>query len=114
MDEFEKTLDRVLSDPAEMEKLSRLAGQLFGGDAPGAPSPREGGGLPEMAGLAKKLGGLMGAGGAKSDKAALLKALSPYLREDRRDKLQRAMRLARAARVAGAALHEFGGEGSGL
>ena len=27
MDEFEATLNRVLSDPAEMEKLSRLAGQ---------------------------------------------------------------------------------------
>ena len=113
MDELEKTLDRVLSDPAEMEKLSRLAGQLFGGEPSGTPAKQESGGAPELSGLAKTLGGLMG-GGGKSDKAALLNALSPYLRSDRRDKLQKAMRLARAARVAGAALHEFGGEGSAL
>ena len=124
MDEFEKTLDRVLSDPGELEKLTRLAGQLFGGGTQEAapPEKQNGGGmaeairsLPDLGGVAEKLGGLMGGGGGpKDDKAALIAALSPYLREDRRVKLQKAIRLARAARVAGFALNEFGGDGGAL
>ena len=97
MDELEQTLQRVLSNPEEMEKISRMAAQLFnsggaGGGQDETPAKEESGG----------------------DKTALLNAIAPYLREDRRKKLQKAMRLARAARVAGVVLNEFGGEGGGL
>ena len=109
MDELEKTLDRVLSDPAQMEKLSRLAGELFGGETP-QPSA-----LPAAAeGLVGQLKGLMGGSGSGGDKTALLNALAPFLREDRREKLQKAMRLARAAKIAGVALREAGGENGAL
>ena len=111
MSEFEDKLNHILSDPQEMEKISRLAAQLMGGsadnghdDAP--PSP--GGALPDLSGILGKLGNT----GGKSDKAALLSALSPYLRPDRRQKLQKAMRLAQAARIAGVALEAYGGDGS--
>ena len=43
------------------------------------------------------------------DKAALLKALAPFLAESRRQKLEKAARLAKMAKLAGAAF----GEGSG-
>lgn len=92
MDELEQTLQRVLSDPQEMEKISRIAAQFMGGGQDETPAKEESG----------------------PDKTALLNALAPYLREDRRKKLQKAMRLARAARVAGVVLNEFGGEGGGL
>ena len=43
------------------------------------------------------------------DKTPLLQALSPYLRPERRAKLQKAMRMAKMARLARAALNEYGG-----
>ena len=103
MDEFEATLNRVLSDPAEMEKLTRLAGQLFGGEGekPGGDS----GGMPDIGALKN----LMGGGETGGDKTALVKAISPYLRPERREKLKKALRLARAARVARLAMEQFGG-----
>ena len=107
MSEFEDKLNHILSDPQEMEKISRLAAQLMGGSADGqgdAPPP-PGGGLPDLKGM---LGGL----GQRSDKSALLSALSPYLSPDRRQKLQKALRLAQAARIAGVALEAYGGDGS--
>ena len=111
MDEFEKTLDRVLSDPKEMEKLSRLAGQLFGS---GGEAPQEPPGGPDP-GMLSRLQGLMGGASEKgNDKTRLLEALSPYLREDRREKLKKAMRLARMAKLAGTAMRKFGGEDSAL
>ena len=108
MSEFEDKLNHILSDPQEMEKISRLAAQLMGGgadeghgDAPSSP----GGGFPDLKGM-------LGSLGQRSDKTALLSALSPYLRPDRRKKLQKALRLAQAARIAGVALEAYGGDGS--
>ena len=117
MDELEQTLQRVLSDPEEMAKISRIAAQLMGG---GQEEPEKDGSVPDKTGTAELLKGLFsatsGAGGGNGDvnKTALLNAIAPYLREDRRKKLQKAMRLARAARVAGVVLNEYGGEGGGL
>ena len=45
-------------------------------------------------------------------KAALLNALAPSLQPERRKKLEKALRLAQAARIAGIALDSFGGDGS--
>ena len=100
MDELEQTLQRVLSDPGEMEKISRIAAQLFNNNSNG-----NSGGQNETGETKTESG---------PDKTALLNAIAPYLREDRRKKLQKAMRLARAARVAGVVLNEYGGEGGGL
>lgn len=106
MSDFEDKLNHILSDPQEMEKISRLAAQFMGGSADGnGEAPPSPGGLPDLKGM---LGGL----GQRSDKAALLSALSPYLSPDRRQKLQKALRLAQAARIAGVALEAYGGESS--
>lgn len=98
MDELEDMLNRVLSDPAEMERLSRLAASLFGGETAGEPASAQ----PPAGALRR----LMGGGG---DKAALVKALSPYLKPARREKLKKALALARAASVARLAMDQFGG-----
>ena len=109
MSEFEDRLNRILSDPAEMEKISRLASQLMGGEGTDSEAaPPADSGIPDLNGILGKLGSL----GGKSDKSALLAALSPYLKPDRRQKLQKALRLAQAARIAGVALDAYGGEGS--
>ena len=123
MDELEQTLQRVLSNPEEMAKISRIAAQLFANGG-GQEETAEGNSAPDPTGPgpAELLKGLLsaspgadgGSGGGSGDKTALLNAIAPYLREDRRRKLQKAMRLARAARLAGVMLTEFGGEGDGL
>lgn len=118
MDELEQALGSVLSDPEKLGQISRLAGELFGGgegETKDAAPPRQN--VPNLGALKGLLGGLGGpdgGGGQGGDKAALLTALSPFLGEERRRKLQKAMRLAKMARMAGAAMKTFGGEDDGL
>ena len=100
MSEFEDKLHAILSDPAEMERISRLAAELIGGGA----APQESG---ADSAVLRRLGGLLGGVGG-GDKAELLNALSPYLRPERLDRLRRALRLAGVLRLAGTALREEG------
>ena len=104
MNELEEKLNALLNDPAELEKLSRMAAALMGGAdaAPGAPDPAPDG---ELSG---KLTGLLGKAGG-NDKSELLRALAPYLQPERQARLSRALRLAKVARLAAAALAAEGG-----
>lgn len=107
MSELEEKLNAVLNDPAELERISRLAAELMGDG--GAPETEATGG-----GLGEKLGGLLGSlGGKGGGKAALVAALAPYLHDGRREKLAKAARLAQAAHLAGAMLREEG-KGGGV
>lgn len=59
-----------------------------------------------------RIGRLMSAGGAQSsNEQALLSAMRPYLTEKRRSKMDRAMKLAKLARIARLALGETEGDG---
>ena len=53
----------------------------------------------------------MGGGGEKPQGSeALLRAMQPYLSEKRRLKMDKALKLARLAKLAGFAMDELGGE----
>ena len=104
MSEFEDKLHAILSDPAEMERISRLASELMGGGTDGPAAADESGDGT----LLHRLGALLGGAGG-GDKEALVRALAPYLRPERRERLQRALRIAGVLRMAGAALREEGG-----
>ena len=104
MSEFEDKLHAILSDPAEMERISRLASELMGGGTDGPAAADESGDGT----LLHRLGALLGGAGG-GDKEALVRALSPYLRPERRERLQKALRIAGVLRMAGAALREEGG-----
>ena len=119
MSEFEDKINAILGNPAEMEKITKLAAQIMGGggaasSSPEAPqeTPQEAPGLdlggidPELFG---KIGRLLSQTGG-SDKTALLRAMGPYLSHDRRERMEKAMRFAKIARLAGAAIREYGGE----
>ena len=105
MSELEDRLNSILSDPGQMEKIAGLARSLMGGEnaAPEPPAAE----VP----LLKKLGGLMAAAPqTPSREQALLSAMRPWLSEKRREKMDRAMQLARMARIARLAMGELGGE----
>ena len=124
MSELEDKLNKILSSPAEMEKIMGLA-RSFSGSLGGTPAAD---GTPPPVQPALDLGGItstlkdldpkifrlvtrlvMEYSTAKNDKAALLNAIKPYLKEDRREKIDKAAEIAKLARLAKVAMHEFAG-----
>ena len=107
MSEFEERLNSILNDPAEMEKITRLAGELLGAGGEGA-APAQGP-AGEDGELFGKLAALLRSEAGGGDKAELISALSPYLQPTRRQRLQKALRLAKAAKLAMGMLRSDGG-----
>ena len=129
MSEFEDRINSVLKDPEQMDKIASLANSLMGGGAQSMDSG-DGGMMGKLGELAKglsgggsagqespaidpamlgKIGRLMKAGNAQSsNERALLEAMKPYLTEKRRQKMDRALQLARLARIARIAMGEMG------
>ena len=103
VNELEERINSVLSDPAQLEKLTGLAQRLMGGaDTPPAD-------MPDAGFLAKLAAGLKGAESEPGRERALLAAMRPYLSEGRREKMDRAVKLARMAKLAQRVLGEMGG-----
>lgn len=103
VNELEERINSVLSDPAQLEKLTGLAQRLMGGtDEPPAD-------MPDMGLLAKLAAGLRGAESEPGRERALLAAMRPYLSEGRREKMDRAVKLAKMAKLAQRVLGEMGG-----
>lgn len=110
MGELEDQLNSILSDPEQMEKIAGLAKSLMGGEPQDRQQPASP--LGEFgldAGLLKKLSLAMQGGGTPGREQALLRAMEPYLSDRRRGKLDRAMKLARFARIARTVMGETGG-----
>ena len=118
--EFDEKLNSILSNPDAMAQIMQLAQSLSGGQEPQAtpsppppppsrqspppaPPPPVGGDLlssltggldPKL--LSRLLPLVQELGGQQDSNArALLYALRPYLREDRQEKVERALQLAR-------------------
>lgn len=113
MDDLQQRIESVLNDPQQMKELLALARSL------GAELPEE---LQEPAEqpeteiarehpkgldtlMAQPLGALLqNAGKLEQKQEALLNALRPFLKPNRREKLDRAIRAARLSQLAGRAL----------
>lgn len=114
MSELEDRLNSILGDPQQMEMIASMAKSLMGAqEAPQAaspPPPRKETGMfesldPAMLGrLTKAMGGR-----GSDDKRALLEAMKPYLSPARREKLERAVKLARMIGMAEIAFEALGG-----
>ena len=112
MDNIEEKLGSILSNPQMMQQIMSLAQSLGSTPAPESavqeesPSNIPFSGLD--AGLLQKLSALSGKGGIEPEQKALLQALSPYLPQDRVNKLEKAMRAAKVAKLASAFLGNGG------
>ena len=110
MSEFEEKLKGILNNPQEMEKIMALARNFMGGGGGSSGPPPPPGSVPPAGSF--NLEGLLGgidpgilqklvrgfSGGAGS--AALLKSITPHLKDTRQGQLKRAMMIAQMVRVA--------------
>ncbi len=123
MSDFEEKLNSVLSNPEAMSQIMNLAQSLNLGGSGGdrQPSgqteppeaPAEGSGGPDLSGLGSLLGqidpkligrllplvGELTGGEGSDERMQLLYALRPFLRPERRDKIERAARTAKLIHV---------------
>lgn len=112
MNELEDKLNALLSDPDGMAQVMELAQKLSGkhdGDEASAPNRTESERGDDLSSLLGALGGGLDGDTLRrllpvvqqatrresGEAAALLYALRPFLREERRDKVERAVQLAR-------------------
>ena len=117
-------LEAILSDPAQMEKITQMAMGLMGSAAPAedssagsnappaATAPATPGSVLDSLGdtrLLSALGKAFSGGTEKSRSTALLVAMRPYMRPEKQEKLDRAMQIARMVHIAGAVMKEYGG-----
>ena len=107
MDDLEQTIGRILGDPEAMAGILSMAKGLGLGTPPpdsGADPPPQEQTPPDSA-----ISALLAEAGQLGGKhTALLQALRPILREERREKLDRAVRAARISRMAGFAIRTLG------
>jgi hypothetical protein len=131
VEDFEEKLNSILSSPETMGQIMALANSLSGGgeDSQESHEPVQQDTAPETKG--NSLGGdlsallqgmdsgtmqkLMALWGeyrrGEDEKERLLQALKPFLREERQEKLDRAVQIARISRVIRSAIGQFRGEG---
>ena len=111
MEGLEEKLGAVLNNPQLMQQIMSMA-QAMGSPPQQGSEPKSQDQPPSLPtidpGMLTKLAGLSRQSSVDRDQQALLKALDPYLTKDRISRLERAMRAAKMARLAGSFL------GSGL
>lgn len=129
MAELEEKLNAILSDPQAMEQILSAARVLSGQPSDGSEAQEEADGAHTPSGSGADPGGadslfsalgdldprwvklgaqLIGEYSRTDDKkAALLEALKPFLKPERRAKVDQAARIARLSRVAKAALRLY-------
>ena len=110
MDEMEDKLGAILNNPQLMQQIMSMAQTL--GQPPAPEQPKESPPQQLITGMdpnmLQKVYTIAKQSGIDRNQQALLKALSPYLSRDRITKLEKAMRAAKIAGVASAALGSAG------
>lgn len=102
MDDLESKLGAILNNPEMMGKIMNLA-QSFGSTQPEeAPKPQQPQAFPDIdISLLQKLSGAARQSGIDQNQKSLLNALAPYISSRRINKLEKAMRAAKMAGLAG-------------
>lgn len=134
MAEFEEKLNSILGNRQAMDQIMALARSLSGGESQGEEEKHPPSGEEEQepgshAAPPSDLSDLLGqldpqmirvgmevirqVQSTEDRNAALLQALRPFLKEERRGRLDRAIRIARMTRMIRAAITAFGERGTG-
>ncbi len=124
MSELEDKITNILSNPDELAKITNMARSLMDGGSFLSNSDSENGenslspmlknmmsNMGSMGDISSLLGGEISE--SKPNKTAILEAICPYLEKSRGDKLAKAIRLAKMAKVAKIFMKESGGGDSG-
>ena len=118
MGELEDRLNSILSSPEEMEKIMGIARSLSENAAEKEQSEKPSGSNfdpssvfgsidPKMLGAMGKFMGEFNH--TSNEKTAVIRSIRPFLKKERRDKLDRASELARMAKLAKMAFSEMPG-----
>ena len=111
MDDFESKLNQVLSDPESMQKIFSIAQSL--GVSPSNEQAKEetpaqdSSILPDLSMLSTLGNLMMSQSTADSRHTELLNALRPFLRPERQQNLDRALRMAKLSHLARFALNSI-------
>lgn len=118
MGEFDDKLNSILSSPEAMSKIMDLAKSFSGGggdtNSTGSSSDSARNSASDFGGIDPKILGIMSrimssSSGGNDNKSQLLNCMKPYLREDRREKIDKALQIAKMAHIAKTAFSEFSG-----
>lgn len=111
MSELEEKLSDLLGSPEKMAQIMQLAKSFSAANNLSEPSEKTQ--VQTSSELDPRLlhmiSGLMSEFSAPDKSTALLNAVQPYLRQERRDKVEKALKIARIAKLAGKAFNEMGG-----
>ena len=101
MDQMEDKIGAILNNPQLMGQIMSMA-QSLGQNAPAPnPEPQSSPSLPNFdPALLQKFASLAGKSGIDGNQQTLLRALNPYLSHHKVEKLEKAMRAAKMARLA--------------
>ena len=105
MDQMEEKLGAILNNPQMMQQIMTMAHSLGQQNPPKEVPPQTTNFDPK---LLVHLSGLAKQNQTTGEEQALLKALCPYLRSDRIQKLEKAMRAAKMAKFASGFLNTGG------
>ncbi len=114
MGEMEEKLGAILSNPQMMQQIMAMAQAMNVSSAPSAPPPQppepvNRPTLPQIdPGMLRSLAGMAQKSGVDQNQQMLLKALCPYLSQNRVNKLEKAMRAAKMAGLASSFLNAGG------
>ncbi|MBR6653962.1 MAG: hypothetical protein IKL27_04415 [Oscillospiraceae bacterium] len=115
MDDLQSKISAIFSSPESMEQIRNLAQSLAGGgedmQSPVSTPPQSTEPSLQMdPRIMQVMTRAMSEFSKPSEASALLGALRPYLSQDRISKVDRAMNIARLAKIARTIIPEFGGD----
>ena len=109
MAEMEDKLGAILGNPQMMQQIMAMAQSMNKPQENEPQNESQGPSLPSLdPALLGKLAGLLGQSGIDRDQRMLLKALNPYLSQNRIQKLEKAMQAAKLARMTSVFLSQGG------
>lgn len=118
MEDIESKISQILSDPGTMASILSMAKGLGLGAQAQDAAPESDGDPPQNGAaddaapsgdLPFSIAGLLAEAGKMDGKqTALLRALKPFIKESRRNKIDRAMKAARISHIAGYAIKNLG------